>query len=209
MDTFVFKESEWAEKVFQELLRQVKSGIRHVFLPAGSTARPLFARMRVMSEDEYAQLKNIQWYQLDEVEKKFEMFFKEELPEKLLVNFHNLDKVNVENFDFKNCLCILGVGQNGHVAFHEPAFMDHLFLNACVKLDENSANTVSVSTKTWATTLGLGFFMRAKEVILLLRGTEKREIWKRMNSGQKLPVCRLFSHPRLQIFLEETVVEKN
>lgn len=89
-------------------------------------------------------------------------------------------------------LQILGVGHTGHIGFNEPedCFADKTHI---VDLHQEtiSANSVYFSDgehiPTQAITVGIGTLMRAKEILLLIRGASKAEVTYKLLCGPVTP----------------------
>jgi len=87
---------------------------------------------------------------------------------------------------------LLGLGHNGHIGFNEPA--DEFVLPThCVKLDDR---TVEANARFFenedevpkhAITMGIGAIMKAKQVLLIVSGEDKREILQRTLYGSVTP----------------------
>ena len=85
-------------------------------------------------------------------------------------------------------LQILGIGQNGHIAFNEPA--DELYEGT--HLTGLTESTIKANARffekeedvpTKAVTMGIASIMRAKKIIILANGPAKREIVEKLLNG--------------------------
>ena len=109
-------------------------------------------------------------------------------------------------------LQILGIGENGHIAFNEPD--KKLNLNtSIVKLTESTIqansrffDSIDEVPKT-AITMGIGSIMKAKKIILLANGKKKANVVKELLKADKitteLPASMLLLHPNFTIILDE------
>ena len=109
-------------------------------------------------------------------------------------------------------LQILGIGENGHIAFNEPD--EKLNVNtSIVKLTESTIHansrffdSIDEVPKT-AITMGIGSIMKAKKIILLANGKKKANAIKELLKADKitteLPASMLLLHPNLIIILDE------
>jgi glucosamine-6-phosphate deaminase len=109
-------------------------------------------------------------------------------------------------------LQILGIGENGHIAFNEPD--EELNVGtSVVKLTESTieANSrffdnIEDVPKT-AISMGIGSIMKAKKIILLANGKKKYQAIKKLVDGEKistnLPASMLLLHPDITIILDE------
>lgn len=111
---------------------------------------------------------------------------------------------------------ILGVGENGHIAFNEPDEELSIGTNV-VKLTED---TIKVNSRFFenvdevpktAISMGMGSILKAKKIILLANGRKKRQVIKRLLSTNKVstmfPVSFLLLHPNVTIIVDEEAYE--
>lgn len=163
---------------------------RSVYLPAGETPRALYKDWQA---HERAFLKGMTFVQIDDVvsgRKKdmFKNFFCENLPEykNQFVFFKDGDKIAD--------LAVLGLGLNGHVAFHEPGIPAQFF-SGCVRLSDKTKETLDLEPETWGQTFGIDAFIRSKAILMLVRGEKKREVVNRlMRADPTLPASALLKH---------------
>ncbi|MDR2881728.1 MAG: glucosamine-6-phosphate deaminase [Azoarcus sp.] len=106
---------------------------------------------------------------------------------------------------------VLGIGNNGHIAFNEPG-RTFTFATHIVELTENTieANKRFFSSiddvPKRAITMGIGSIMQAKEIVMIATGEAKAEAVKAMIDGQIDPQCPasiLQLHPAVTVFLDE------
>lgn len=106
-------------------------------------------------------------------------------------------------------LQLLGIGHNGHIGFNEPC--DQYIVNThCVDLGQS---TIDANARFFASaddvpkqavTMGIGAIMKAKKVLLLASGTDKKEIIEKALYGPvtpQVPASILQMHPDLTIIL--------
>lgn len=108
-------------------------------------------------------------------------------------------------------LQVLGLGNNGHIGFNEPA----VNLNAAthvVRLDEDTrkANSRFFETidevPTHAITMGVGSILKARMVLLLVKGAAKADIVHRALTGPittECPASLLQTHPHLVVLVDD------
>lgn len=107
-------------------------------------------------------------------------------------------------------LQLLGLGHNGHIGFNEP---DHALSSAThvVKLREQTriANARFFGSleevPTHAITMGVGAILKAKTILLVVRGADKAEIVHRALTGPiatEVPASLLQTHPSLVVLLD-------
>ena len=107
---------------------------------------------------------------------------------------------------------VLGIGENGHIAFNEPEEALSVGTNI-VKLTES---TIEVNSRFFdsmeevpktAITMGIGTILKAKKIVLLASGEKKAPIIKELlNSNKittKLPASFLLLHPDVTIIVDE------
>ncbi|KAI4453470.1 glucosamine-6-phosphate isomerase [Holotrichia oblita] len=104
-------------------------------------------------------------------------------------------------------LFVVGIGQNGHIAFNEPAAEMPAFTHVV----ELTQNTINANARLFddisqvprkALTQGMATIMHAKKILLLAGGPAKRDAIKRMTSGVltlDCPASLLNLHPDVTI----------
>lgn len=159
-------------------------------MPAGETPRVLYEQWQKADPD---FLKGMTLIQIDDVvsgRKKdmFKHFFFEHLPryQKQFVFFNDGEMIAD--------LAVLGLGLNGHVAFHEPGVSPQFF-SGCVQLSQKTKETLDLEPETWGQTFGIDAFIRTKAILMLVRGEKKREVVNRlMRADPSLPASSLLKH---------------
>lgn len=105
---------------------------------------------------------------------------------------------------------LLGIGRNGHIAFNEPgtSFQSHVHL---VRLDEKTRKDNArffekeEDVPHEAITMGLASIMKAKRIILLSFGANKKEAIQRLltePANEDLPASILKQHPNVTIYCD-------
>lgn len=105
-------------------------------------------------------------------------------------------------------LCILGLGRNGHLGFIEPS--DSLSANCHVaKLSLESLQHQMIGTKikkpSYGLTLGMASILQSKKIILLITGSGKELIIKKLlreNISTQLPASFLWLHPNVECYID-------
>lgn len=108
-------------------------------------------------------------------------------------------------------LQILGLGHNGHIGFNEP---DHSLISGThlvhLKKETREANARFFDSiedvPSQALTMGVGTILKAKTILLVVRGADKAEIVHRALTGPittELPASLLQTHPNLVVLLDE------
>lgn len=189
MEDGVRAAEDWLES------RLKKYGAGSLFLPAGETPKRLYARWRAAPPDYLARLKLLQ---VDDVidgpgQGMFARFFAEELP-----GYQVVPPVREGRAD----LAILGLGTNGHVAFHEPG-IDPGFSFGEVDLEDDTAQRLSLPSGTRGITYGVGAFLQSKAILLIVKGASKKQAWERFQRGDPtLPATALKDHPDLSVWVD-------
>ncbi len=193
-DGFVKAVNEWCESKKQEYSAQ------SLYLPTGSTPIPLFKKWE---SEKPSFLRGLRLGQLDEVITGpligvFDRFFQDILP-----------SFAAQFIPFKDAkdapdLVILGIGMNGHVAFHEPGYPASLFRGVVTVADED-CDAMKMPHGTQADTFGTGCFMKSKAILLLARGASKKQLLDQLfNDPQaNFPAAYLREHPDFTILMDE------
>lgn len=113
-------------------------------------------------------------------------------------------------------LQILGIGENGHIAFNEPGRE----LNAPTSIVALTESTIEANSRFFdsidqvpksAITMGIGSIMKAKKIILLANGKNKAPIIKELLNTDKisteLPASMLLVHPDVTIIIDREAYE--
>lgn len=107
-------------------------------------------------------------------------------------------------------LQILGLGHNGHIGFNEPD--DEL--NSGTHIVELKESTRQANARffdsldqvpTHALTMGVGTILKAKTILLVVRGADKAEIVHEALTGPiktEIPASLLQTHPNLVVLLD-------
>lgn len=163
-----------------------------LYLPAGNTPKVLYDDWR---RSPPPTLRGLEMYQLDEVRKMFALSFRQHLPQL---------KVHPPCDDVpKPTLSILGLGRNGHVAFHEPG-IPRGFRFGRVRLSDDTASLLKVPRGTRAWTVGIGTLLETAAALLIVPGPEKWEVFQRACAGdERLPVRHLLEHPDLAVLTDQ------
>lgn len=183
-------------------------------LATGSTPVGTYELLAEYCENGVVDFSNVKTVNLDEYygldasnEQSYRYFMNKSLFEKINIDISNTHVPNgkAENID-DECLRyeelisslggidlqLLGIGHNGHIGFNEPCDIFPLKTH-CVNLGESTINANSrffnsideVPKK--AITMGIGTIMKAKKVLLLASGEDKKEILKKALFGPITP----------------------
>jgi 6-phosphogluconolactonase/glucosamine-6-phosphate isomerase/deaminase len=178
-----------------------------IFIPAGNTPIQLY---RLWEKERPFYLMDRTLLQIDEVirdskEGLFENFFKKHLPS----YFNQIQTLNQKSLGLrlhenpKTRIAILGLGLNGHVAFHEP-FIKRPFYFACVNLSKETARNLDCDEGAWGISYGVDAFLGCAEVFLLVYGSSKKEVLRRfLEKDHALPATALWEHSRVNLITDQ------
>lgn len=186
-------ENAWVKAAWTWVHDEVKPGQR-VFVPAGGTPQALYRRW---TAEPTSLLKSLSLIQIDEIvsgpqQGHFKQFFEQELPG-YLPQMEWIDRA-----DGAADVAILGVGVNGHVAFHEPG-LPRTFNAGCVKLSDETRSYLQLDMPTWGLTYGVGAFSKCSKVLVLVHGARKQAIMKRALQKRDLPISWMLDHPDVTV----------
>jgi glucosamine-6-phosphate deaminase len=228
--------SDVAAKIFKDIINEKADAV--LGLATGSTPIGLYKKLIEMNKNKEIDFSNIKTVNLDEyvglgVEnpQSYRYFMNENL-----FNHINIDKANTlvpdglaedleketKSYDKKIeeiggiDIQILGVGSNGHIAFNEPDdFLiseTHVTNLAKSTIEANSRFFKSINeVPTKAITMGIGQIMKAKKVLLLVKGKDKTEVIKELLNGNittNNPATILKLHEDATIIIDETMKNK-
>lgn len=194
MQTLVGKDdSDWVRQAWTWIQNEIEPGQR-VFVPAGGTPTKLYRRL---CEEPTPLWRSLRLVQIDDIvsgPKKglFRKYFEEELAP------FTAQMEWITDADAAADVAILGVGVNGHVAFHEPSLPRH-FTSGCVRLSQETLNYLELADPTWGLTYGVGAFVKAKKILVLAQGEAKQKVLRRALEKRDLPVSWILEHPRVTL----------
>jgi glucosamine-6-phosphate deaminase len=189
-------ESDWIDQAWTWLHTEIKEG-QSVFMPAGGT--PLALYRRCVAEPTKL-LKSLKMMQLDEIisgplKGNFRQFLEKEMsPYVAQMEWITEGSGQAE-------IAILGVGINGHVAFHEP-FLPRNFTSGCVVLSPEIQSYLELKDPTWGLTYGVGTFLRANKILVLARGEKKKKILQQAIRDRNLPISWILEHPNVTLLTD-------
>ncbi|GMK37692.1 putative glucosamine-6-phosphate deaminase 2 [Paenibacillus sp. CCS19] len=113
-------------------------------------------------------------------------------------------------------LQLLGLGHNGHIGFNEPA---HALIRGTHVVDlaeeTRQANARFFDSidqvPSQAITMGVGTILKAKMILLVVKGADKADIVQRALQGPittDCPASLLQTHPHLVVLLDRAAAEK-
>lgn len=109
-------------------------------------------------------------------------------------------------------LMLLGLGEDGHIAFNEPGE----YLNTCTNIANLSESTIQVNSRFFesieevprtAITMGMGGILKSRKIILMASGIKKYDainvLLNEKKVTTKLPVSFLRIHPNVTVIIDE------
>ncbi len=230
------------ESMSQEVANMVKNEIKKnpnlvLGLATGSTPKGLYKELVRMHREEGLDFSNIISFNLDEyigIKEKdpssYNYYMREYLFDHINIKDENafippakptdLDRACEEYDDLIKGkggidLQILGVGENGHIAFNEP----DKSLNLGTSIIELTEDTIEVNSRFFesidevprsAISMGIGNIMSAKKIVMLVSGGNKAPIMKKILSEKKvsteIPASILLLHQDVTFIITEDVL---
>lgn len=175
---------------------------KSIFLPAGGTPIPIF---QFWEKNGFPCLEDMSLRQLDDVHSgpqkgMFKRFFQEHLArysERVL----SPEQSRGEPAD----LAILGLGENGHVAFHEPGLPESFFYGV-IELSDKTIQNLNLNPGDKGITYGVSAFLQAKAILLIISGEKKAEAFKEfLESKEASPANWLKAHTNLTVLVNESL----
>lgn len=190
---------DWVASAFNWLDEKQKHyQAKSLYVPAGETPKLIYNDWEARQPDLVKKMKMIQ---IDDVhtgaqKDVFKRFFHDFLP-----SF--ADRIEYfEQGQTQADLGILGLGMNGHVAFHEPGLPAN-FYSGCVRLQEETIHNLHLEKITWGKTYGAGAFNRCKALLMIVKGEKKKAILeKTLKNNSEIPASALLRHPDLTILTD-------
>jgi glucosamine-6-phosphate deaminase len=206
--------NEVAEAVEEELrlLLQRHNPLRF-FAPTGKTPLPLYERFRKNEKFWRGKLDPIQIDDFIQEDAPFLKTLNSEVvgPLGLNISAWNPEFSDTEASDYVSKimskpvhLALLGLGPNGHVGFHEPGHPAN-FLGGRLEVSEETQARVEGAATREVFTFGVGAFLRAEEIILIVTGKDKAKIFhefEKFPPSENLPGSLLKVHPNLKVFTD-------
>lgn len=203
------------EEIGQEIASEIINDIKKkndliLGLATGSTPLPLYKSLITIAKDQNVSFSNIKTFNLDEYygldasnDQSYRFFMNKNLFKYLdfKKEYHNFPLVdNYEKYDEMIDQCggidiqILGIGENGHIAFNEPftplesrTHITNLTKNTIENNSRFFENINDVPTK--AITMGLSTILKAKKIYLIATGENKSKAIKTMLEGKYVESC--------------------
>jgi glucosamine-6-phosphate deaminase len=205
-------------------------------LPTGRTPLGLYRELRERSGGDRIDWSRVRTFNLDEFAgidpsdaNSYRAFMQAELFDHIAIDPGNIGFLNGAAPDLQAECCryedaiaavggidlqILGIGANGHIGFNEPAegLCAHTHV-AHLEQESREANAQRFGGD-WtrvperALSMGITTILRARDIVLIATGEEKRDAVKGMIEGlitTRLPASLLQVHPRVTVMLDRAV----
>lgn len=218
--------SELGKQAFKLLAEAVAGGAKTLGLATGSSPVELyqeivasdldFTDMTSINLDEYVGLApdNVQSYHyfMQEHLFKFKPFKASYVPDGLAKDVQaECDSYNQLIKDNPIDLQVLGIGQNGHIAFNEPGTpfdsVTHevALTESTIQANSRFFDSIDQVPKS-AICMGISNIMTAKEILLIAKGKNKAQAVKDMLEGpitEAVPASVLQKHPHVTVVLDQ------
>lgn len=218
--------SELGKQAFKLLAEAVAGGAKTLGLATGSSPVELyqeivasdldFTDMTSINLDEYVGLApdNVQSYHyfMQEHLFKFKPFKASYVPDGLAKDVQaECDRYNQLIKDNPIDLQVLGIGQNGHIAFNEPGTpfdsVTHevALTESTIQANSRFFDSIDEVPKS-AICMGISNIMTAKEILLIAKGKNKAKAVKDMLEGpitEAVPASVLQKHPHVTVVLDQ------
>ncbi|MCR8846193.1 glucosamine-6-phosphate deaminase [Paenibacillus sp. SC116] len=219
-----------AAGIFASLIQTKPTAV--LGLATGSTPIGIYQELIRLNEKGYVDFKDVTSYNLDEYcglpadhPETYRSFMNVQL-----FNHINIDKaqthvpngnaadLEAESKSYDEQLAkasidlqLLGLGHNGHIGFNEPDAELHAGTHVVnLKEETRQANARFFNSidevPTQAITMGVGSILKAKMVMLVVRGAEKADIVHRALTGPittEVPASLLQTHPNVVVLLDK------
>lgn len=206
-------------------------------LATGSTPVGMYDRLAQAYEAGQLDFSRVQSFNLDEYypispenDQSYRYFMNTQLFDRVNIDKNNTRVPNGSTADpQKECadyeaaidasagvdLQILGIGQNGHIGFNEPADDLHAFTH----LTDLTPSTIAANARFFASaddvprqalTMGMASIMKARKILLLVTGASKREALKKLMSNEittAVPATLLQVHPDVTVICDRAAME--
>lgn len=225
---------EGSEKAYQLIREALDNGAKVFGLATGSTPERVYEKL-VESDVDFSEAISVN---LDEYvglegthEQSYQYFMEQKLfnhkpfKESFVPNGVNEEQAEIERYEailakYPIDLQILGIGENGHIAFNEPGTA----LDSVTHKVELTQSTINANKRNfekeedvprYAYSMGLASIMKAKKIILMAFGENKAQAVKDLVTATKadpaIPSTVLVNHPNVTVIVDEaaaTLIQK-
>lgn len=219
--------NELSKKIASIVIKQIRNKPDSVLaLPTGNTPKGMYKNLVNCFQNGKISFKKVAIFNLDEYvgvsptdSKSFAFFMQKNFFSKVDVNSQKTFIPNGLSSDLKKeCkeyeekikrygpidLCILGIGENGHIGFNEPG-TDPKLPTHIAKLSKETFNKNKAPNEL-AITMGIATILKSKKIILLASGREKASAIKKAICGpitKNCPASFLKLHKNCTFLIDE------
>lgn len=217
---------EGSEKAYQLIREALDNGAKVFGLATGSTPERVYEKL-IESDVDFSEAISVN---LDEYvglegthEQSYQYFMEQKLfnhkpfKESFVPNGINEEEAEIEHYEailakYPIDLQILGIGENGHIAFNEPGTA----LDSVTHKVELTQSTINANKRNfekeedvprYAYSMGLASIMKAKKIILMAFGENKAQAVKDLVTATKadpaIPSTVLVNHPDVTVIVDE------
>lgn len=230
---------EVSQEAANTVARLVKENPKCVLgLPTGSTPLGMYRRLIEMNKNGEIDFSEVTTFNLDEYypinknnSQSYHFFMYDNFFNHINIKKENVHILNgeasspeeeCENYErlIENCggidLQVLGIGQNGHIGFNEPAEV----LKSATHLTSLTQNTIDANSRFFeskdevpksALTMGIGSILKARSIIMLASGKEKTKAVAELLKGDittQNPSTVLNAHGCVTLFTDIAALGK-
>lgn len=175
--------------------------INSIYIPAGNTPLPLY---QIIETEKPDWLDEIELLQVDEIITDQKKGYFKDFLHKNLPTYKDFIISPSENHYRQGQLGILGLGENGHIAFHEPELPDS-FKFGKVDLSEITKEKLGLDGKAQGLSYGAEAFLQCQSILLLITGESKKEVVAKLLAQEKMPASLLLKHEDITILCEKSL----
>jgi glucosamine-6-phosphate deaminase len=230
---------EISKIIINEIRVQLKINKNSIFIfPTGETAKLLYLMISKLKGKNKLDFSNAQFFQLDEFvglkkgdRRSFTLYL-----EKRLFSKTNFKQKNIHTFNtasknpLKDCklydkkilknsvdFCVLGLGENGHIAFNEPGSS----IDSKTRIISLAKSTLKTKSKMLASsvpkkafTVGISTIMMSKKIFVIASGKNKSTAVefaiksKKMSDMKKCPLAVLNYHKNAMLVIDKKSASK-
>lgn len=220
--------------VLEQILNQLAENKKSSFaLPTGETPELLYSILSRPPKKKRADFSSASFFQLDEFigikkgdKRSFNLYL-----EKRIFSKQNFLRKNIHTFNCasknpeKDCadyekaisktgidFCLLGLGENGHIAFNEPGSM----MNSKTRVISLAESTMKIKSKMLSSsvpekafTIGIATIMKSKKIIVFATGKKKARAVafaiksKNISDSKKCPLASLNYHKNTVLIVDK------
>lgn len=226
----VNSEEEAASIVLDIVRQELEEGLEVIGLATGSTMIPIysawansdldFSKVSSFNLDEYVGLgkdhpNSFAWFMNHHLF-NHKLFKETHIPDGTAENLMaECNKYEVMLREAEIDLQLLGVGENGHIAFNEPGTP----FSSTTHVTKLSDTTIGVNSQYFgneiefprtAMTMGINSILSAKKIILISMGEKKQLVLEQFMKGEQttdIPVTALLHHPDVTVITDLDVIK--